>query len=497
MSLRVRLLLGLVVLAAIGLAVAGGVTYRQTRGDLLSRVNEQLATSSQSPNLFFHGFDQNDENLTHALLPPGTWAQVRASGSGEILDTNPGVVSGASPALPAIVKPGQVFTVHSPHYRVRAAQPRLYLVGVPGAQRGVQAFMIVAIPLADVDHTLHHLFLVEIVVVIGVLLALAVLAWWVVKLGLRPLEDMQQTAGAIAAGDLSRRVDVVDEKTEVGRLGIALNEMMQQIETAFAARAASEGRLRRFVGDASHELRTPLTSIRGYAELFRRGAADRPEDLAKAMRRIEEEANRMGMLVDDMLLLARLDQGRPLERQPVELTRIARDAVDDARAVAPNRPIDYSPNGAVFVPGDEARLRQVLANLLQNANRHTPPGTPVHVQVVDSDDEAVIEVADEGPGMPSDDTSRVFERFWRSDPSRTRASGGAGLGLAIVAAIADAHGGHAEVQSTAGHGSTFRVHLPHTAPTSPDTHEGDAQYAAEYDAQYAATTIPVADLEDS
>ena len=209
----------------------------------------------------------------------------------------------------------------------------------------------------------------------------------------------------------------------------------------------------------------------------------------------------MGMLVDDMLLLARLDQGRPLERQPVDLTRITRDAVDDARAVAPNRPIDYSANGAIFVPGDEARLRQVLANLLQNANRHTPPGTPVHVQVVDGDDEAVIEVADEGPGMPSDDTSRAFERFWRSDPSRTRASGGAGLGLAIVAAIADAHGGRAEVQSTAGHGSTFRVHLPHTAPMSPETHEGDAQHDAEYDAEYNAQfdapTIPVADLEDS
>jgi two-component system, OmpR family, sensor kinase len=491
MSLRVRLLLGLVVLAAIGLAVASGVTYRETRGDLLSRVNAQLATSSQSPNLFFHGFDRSDENLSHALLPPGTWAQVRASGSGQVLDTNPGVVSGASPALPATVKPGQVFTVHSPHYRVRAAQPRLYLVTDPsGVQRGVQAFMIVAIPLADVDHTLHHLFLVEVVVVLGVLLALAVLAWWVVKLGLRPLEDMQQTAGAIAAGDLSRRVDVVDEKTEVGRLGIALNEMMQQIETAFAARAASEGRLRRFVGDASHELRTPLTSIRGYAELFRRGAADRPEDLAKAMRRIEEEANRMGMLVDDMLLLARLDQGRPLERQPVDLTRITRDAVDDARAVAPNRPIDYSPNGTILVPGDEARLRQVLANLLQNANRHTPPGTPVHVQVLDGDDEAVIEVADEGPGMPSDDANRVFERFWRSDPSRTRASGGAGLGLAIVAAIADAHGGRAEVQSTAGQGATFRVHLPHTAPTAADPHD------AQYDEQYAPPTIPVADLED-
>ncbi len=265
--------------------------------------------------------------------------------------------------------------------------------------------------------------------------------------------------------------------------------MMQQIETAFAARAASEGRLRRFVGDASHELRTPLTSIRGYAELFRRGAADRPEDLAKAMRRIEEEADRMGSLVDDMLLLARLDQGRPLERQPVDLTRIARDAVDDARAVAPTRPIEYSPNGAIFVPGDEARLRQVMANLLQNANRHTPPGTPVHVRVVDDQTEAVIEVADEGPGMPTEDASRVFERFWRSDPSRTRASGGAGLGLSIVAAIADAHGGRAEVQSATGHGSIFRVHLPRAVPVPPDA--ADSSPAASAD-----EPPPVADLDD-
>jgi two-component system OmpR family sensor kinase len=493
MTLRVRLLLGLVVLAAIGLTVAGGVTYRQTRADLLNRVNAQLASTSQSPTLFFHGFERRDsDNISGALLPPGTWAQVRASGTGEILGTNAGVITERYPVLPTTLKPGTTFTVHSPHYRVTVALPRVFSVvnaanPPPGAP--VQASLIVAIPLAEVDHTLHHLLFVESVVALGVLLVLAVLAWWVVKLGLRPLEEMEETAGAIAQGDLSRRIDVVDPHTEVGRLGLALNEMMQQIETAFAARAASEGRLRRFVGDASHELRTPLTSIRGYAELFRRGAADHPEDLAKAMRRIEEEAHRMGSLVDDMLLLARLDQGRPVERRPVDLTRITRDAVDDARAVAPNRPIDYSPNGAIFVPGDEARLRQVLGNLLQNANRHTPPDTPVHVRVLSNDDEAVIEVADEGPGVPGDDANRVFERFWRSDPSRARASGGAGLGLAIVAAIAAAHGGHAEVQSTPGHGSTFRVHLPRRAPAIvEDDEDGDTPGQS--------TTIPVAELED-
>src|SRR5947207_971437 len=461
MTLRVRLLLGLVVLAAIGLTVAGGVTYREQRSFLSKRVNEQLASAVAAPQQFGARVNDNTNPNAPRSVPFGTYAEVRYD------DGTIRPVSGNStkPSLPSSITLGQIFTVHHPSYRVLAGRVIVQPLDQP-------ATLVVAVPLRDMSEALHRLLFVELIVTLGVLLGLAALAWWVVKLGLRPLEDMQQTAGAIAAGDLSRRVEIVDEHTEVGRLGIALNEMMQQIETAFDARAASEGRLRRFVGDASHELRTPLTSIQGYAELFRRGAADRPEDLAKAMRRIEEEADRMGSLVDDMLLLARLDQGRPLERRPVDLTRIARDAVDDARAVAPNRPIDYSPNGAIFVPGDEARLRQVLANLLQNANRHTPPDTPVHVRVVETDDEAVIEVADEGPGMPSDDTSRVFERFWRSDPSRTRASGGAGLGLAIVAAIAGAHGGSAEVSSAAGLGSTFRVHLPRTVPVTPEPRPG-------------------------
>ncbi|MDP9332886.1 MAG: HAMP domain-containing histidine kinase [Actinomycetota bacterium] len=494
MTLRVRLLLGLVVLAAIGLTVAGGVTYREQRSFLSKRVNEQLASAVAAPQQF--GARRNDNANPNAprSVPFGTYAEVRYD-DGTIRPVSADTVStNTKPSLPATITLGQIFTVHHPSYRVLAGR-------VIDQQLDQPATLVVAVPLRDMSEALHRLLFVELIVALGVLLGLAVLAWWVVKLGLRPLEDMQQTAGAIAAGDLSRRVEIVDEHTEVGRLGLALNEMMQRIQTAFEARAASEARLRRFVGDASHELRTPLTSIRGYAELFRRGAADRPEDLAKAMRRIEEEANRMGSLVDDMLLLARLEQGRPLERQPVDLTRITRDAVDDARAVAPNRPIDYSPNGAIFVPGDEARLRQVLANLLQNANRHTPPDTPVHVQVVEGVDEALIEVADEGPGMQSDDTSRVFERFWRSDPSRTRASGGAGLGLAIVAAIADAHGGHAEVLSTPGLGSTFRVHLPRSVPPTPDTYAADAQSDAPpdapTDAPSDAATIPLADLEDS
>jgi len=490
MTLRVRLLLGLVVLAAVGLAVAGGVTYHEQQTFLSKRVNEQLASALAAPDQFGAAVANNGAGDANRPLPFGTYGELRLDAGGTQVFNTDRSSPQVKPNLPATVTIGQTFAVHHPSYRVLSGR-----VQIGPGRFAPSGTLIVAIPLRDMNEALHRLLLVELTVTIAVLLGLAALAWWVIKLGLRPLENMEETAGAIAAGDLSRRVEVVDEHTEVGRLGIALNEMMQQIETAFAARAASEGRLRRFVGDASHELRTPLTSIRGYAELFRRGAADRPEDLAKAMRRIEEEADRMGSLVDDMLLLARLDQGRPLERRPVDLTRITRDAVDDARAVAPSRPIDYSPNGAIFVPGDEARLRQVLANLLQNANRHTPPDTPVHVQVVNGEGEAVIEVADEGPGMPSDAASRVFERFWRSDPSRARASGGAGLGLAIVAAIADAHGGRAEVQSEAGRGSTFRVHLPLTVPMTPKAAETGDTYGA--DTQVDTTTIPIADLEES
>jgi two-component system OmpR family sensor kinase len=462
-TLRARLLLGLIFIAAIGTAITSGVVYRQQHDFLIKQVNTELNSAV------------DDTTLQDSLLSSlGTGARVHVYApiplaAAFYTQFGTGYVSTSKqpPVLPNDAN--GYFTLKDARYRG---------IGTPRNIRGNVGLVVVAVSLHDMDESLHHLLLVEILVACLVLFALALMGWWVVKLGLRPLQDMERTAGAIAAGDLSQRVEIVDPNTEVGRLGIAMNEMLQQIEAAFSARAASEARLRRFVGDASHELRTPLTSIRGYAELFRRGAADRPEDLAKAMRRIEEEANRMGVLVDDMLLLARLDQGRPLERQPVDLTRIARDAVDDFRAVSPERPIDFAPAGSVFVPGDEARLRQVLGNLLQNARRHTPPDTPVHVRVYGGATDAVIEVADEGPGMEAEDASRVFERFWRSDPSRARASGGAGLGLAIVAAIADAHGGRAEVQTAPGHGATFRVRLPLNAPVVPEQRTPNGSEAA-------------------
>jgi two-component system OmpR family sensor kinase len=459
LTLRARLLIGLVVLAAAGLTVTGIVTYREQKAFLLKRVNGQLATALATREI---SSALSTSRSGARALPFGSYAEFRYLDG--TVDRVPSEMQTERPQLPANIELGKIITVHNPAYRAKAAD---VIVKNDRFEPGRPATLVVAIPLRDVNDALHRLLLVEFIVGALVLLTLALMAWWVIKLGLRPLAQMQETAGAIAAGDLSRRVEVVDEQTEVGQLGVALNQMLQQIETAFHEREESEERLRRFVGDASHELRTPLTSIRGYAELFRRGAADRPEDLAKAMRRIEEEADRMGVLVDDLLLLARLDQGRPLEREPVDLSRLAADAVDDARTVAPGRSIDLSPNGAVIVPGDEVRLRQVMANLLQNAVRHTPANTPVHIRVTADDDAAVIEVRDEGPGMPTEEASRVFERFWRSDSSRTRASGGSGLGLAIVAAIAEAHGGSASVETAPGQGATFRVQLPRRTPQWP------------------------------
>jgi two-component system OmpR family sensor kinase len=318
--------------------------------------------------------------------------------------------------------------------------------------------MVIAAPLTEVTDTLHRLLLVEIPVILGVLVVVGLLALWLVRLGLRPLESIGDTAGAIAAGDLSRRVEPAEDGTEVGRLGLSLNAMLAQIEEAFDERRASEARLRRFVADASHELRTPLTSIRGYSELFRHGASDHPDDLAKAMERIEAEAERMGVLVDDLLLLARMDQGLPLARDRVELTSLAARAIEDARAADPGRSVDLSGNGPVFVTGDEVRLKQILDNLLANARRHTPAGTPAHVTVA-ANGQATVTVADEGPGIDPEVGPKVFERFYRVDSSRSREKGGAGLGLAIASEIAMAHGGSLDLVPTE-RGATFRLTLP-------------------------------------
>ena len=336
MTLRTRLVLALVALTLLGLSVAGVVTYRQQRNFLFSRIDQQANNAIDS----MHDSLESNGHIPCGGCPFGTYGELRDS-QGNLI-TEGRVVEGpralTPPALPAQLTDldEHYFNAHAPHsgthYRVLVTpiQPRFF---------NDARYLVVAIPLTDVDQTLHHLLFVELFVAACVLGALAILAWLVVQMGLRPLQKMGETANAIAAGDLSRRVEPADDRTEVGRLGIALNYMLGQIEQAFDERKASETRLRRFVADASHELRTPLTSIRGYAELFRRGANTRPDDLAKTMQRIEEAAARMGVLVEDLLLLARLDQGRPLEYEPVDLTRVAGAAVDDLRVTSPDRTV--------------------------------------------------------------------------------------------------------------------------------------------------------------
>jgi signal transduction histidine kinase len=376
----------------------------------------------------------------------------------------------------------------------------------------VPGTILIATSLDEVDATVHRLSTINLLVGGLVLGGLALAGYSMVRTALRPLTRIEHTAAAIAGGDLSRRVPDDDPGTEVGRLGLALNTMLEQIETAFRAQAASETtartseeRMRRFVADASHELRTPLTSIRGFAELHRQGAVTDPAEVSRLLGRIEDEAKRMGLLVNDLLLLARLDQQRPFQRAPVDLLAVAADAVEAARATAPDREIvldttvladaggagdggdhgDDDGEGAgksvpLVVAGDEPRLRQVVANLLDNALSYSPAGTPITMAIGtatrDGHALACMEVRDRGAGLSAEQAERVFERFYRTDKARSRAHGGTGLGLSIVAAITAAHGGNVEVDTAPGDGATFRVLLPLAAPPAePPDHPGSPE----------------------
>jgi two-component system OmpR family sensor kinase len=316
------------------------------------------------------------------------------------------------------------------------------------------------VPIEDVDESLDRLLVVEGLVILGVLLALGFVGWALVRVGLRPLDRIGHTAGRIAGGDLSHRVESTDPRTEVGRLGVALNAMLDRLETAFSERQASEDRLRRFLADASHELRTPLSSIRGYAELYRMGATREPDELERSMGRIEGEAARMGVLVEDLLTLARLDEIADAPHVEVDAAALARDTADDARATAPDREVTLRADGPALVSGDPDQLRQVLANLVRNALVHTPAGTPVEIAVQAAGPSVRLEVRDHGPGLPEDETDAIFERFWRAEAGRERGRAGAGLGLAIVAGIVDAHGGAVAARNAEGGGAAFTVTLP-------------------------------------
>ncbi len=466
MSLHRRLILGLLCLVGVGLLLSDFATYAALRSSLSGKVDNQLSVArSQILNLMEQpNLTTSDIETMIALVPPDTFSILTDSTSGQIISARESAFGGHTDPMPSVPRHLPLEDVTSPAW----STPVGFVLGTTdgsGTQYRAWAFslsnedvLILAASLQSMSQTLSRLALIELVVTGVVLIALFLLARWVVRIGLRPLDDMAATAGMIAAGDLSRRVDASNPDTEVGRLAQALNTMLAQIEAAFAERKRSEDRLRRFVADASHELRTPLTSIRGYAELFRRGASRDPEGIERGMKRIEKEAARMGVLVDDLLLLARLDQGRPLKKDAVDLSRLAEEAVQDARVVDPERPLTLDVAAPVVVCGDEDRLRQVAGNLLSNALGHTAPRVAVHVGVKAVDGKGVFEVRDEGAGLGPDQAERVFERFYRTDSARTR--GGAGLGLSIVAAVAEAHGGRASVRSEPGRGATFTVEIP-------------------------------------
>ena len=465
MSLRARLLSVTLALVTVGLVIAGTVTFSSLRAFLLDRVDDQLrAAQRPALNVIARDFDRIPGFPGGSgRRPPGLGDLPKDiyAGLSDATGTRVGTALGSTAVAPGRA-PSGFYTADL----AGAGSYRFLAASVPNEATGENLRFVVGVPLEDVDSTLTRLVLIEVLVGLAVLGAIGGAGLWLVRLGLRPLSDIERTAAAIAAGDLSQRIDEAPATTEVGRLGGSLNTMLGTIEASFAERAESERRLRQFVADASHELQTPLTSVRGYAELFRRGAADRPEDLANAMHRIEAESQRMGLLVDDLLVLARLDQGRPMQRERVDLRGLVRDLVGDARVVDPDRPIDVDAPAAVVVTGDEQRLRQVVANLLSNARTHTPPATPISVSVQMDADSAVIAVADRGPGMTAEHADRVFERFFRVDPSRARASGGSGLGLSIVAAIVAAHQGTVTVETAPGEGARFTVRLPLTPHAS-------------------------------
>jgi two-component system, OmpR family, sensor kinase len=479
-SLRARLLTVVVSLTAVGLAVAGIATYASLRSFLVERVDRTVSGNATALARSLEVRGHLDPGDIDALGASNPGVYIGLAGSSGALQWAPlGVRVGETPPpqpdLPlsratAAAAGGDPFTVRAVTGGTRFRVKLEPLRGGPT--------LVVAAPLKDVADTLHQLLLVEITVALSVLGAIFVLGLYLVRVGLRPLGRIEHTAAAIAGGDLSQRVENDDPRTEVGRLGGALNAMLGQIEVAFDERTASENRLRRFVADASHELRTPLAAVRAYAELFDRGARERPDDLERAMTGIQRESRRMGLLVDDLLLLARLDQGRPLERKPVELDQVAREAVEAARMLDPGREIALESTGGVEVEGDRERLRQVLDNLLANVRSHTPPGSAAAVRVSNGGDRAVLEVADTGPGMSAEQLDHVFERFYRGDTSRSRDQGGAGLGLAIAAAIAESHGGSATVVNAGrdgGTGLTVRVALPlGAAPAAPGSLPVDA-----------------------
>ncbi|QOT21615.1 cell wall metabolism sensor histidine kinase WalK [Paenarthrobacter sp. YJN-D] len=468
-SLRSQLVAIIMCLLLLALAATGAGTLTLVKSYLQGQVDDKLKAA-----VALAQDRQSFDRLTepNSAVPADTAVPTDYSLTLYVPDLAPYPFGGSQSDRPAIsnITPLEAKQRANAPFQVKGtAGTNWRVVAVGVVANGQNGVVIIGLPLTPVDKVMEH----AVLVVVGVGLLTLVLAFfiatWTVARSFRPLAKVEKTAAAIAAGDLSRRVEVDNPHTEVGRLGGSLNAMLAHIEASFAARAASEGRMRRFAADASHELRTPLVTIRGFSELYRHGALSTEEDVAMAMGRIESEAKRMGSMVEDLLLLARLDEQRPLQLKPVDLQLLAHDAMVDTKASSGDRTItltglDGDSPSAAPVQGDEAKLRQVIGNLVGNALRYTPEGSPIELAVGVSTTPAgkmsVIEIRDHGSGIPESETNKIFERFYRADTSRTRETGGSGLGLAIVAAIVGSHGGSVQVKETDGGGATLVVSLP-------------------------------------
>ena len=508
MSLRSRLLIAIGVIALVALAIADVATYKSLQSFLYQQVDQQLEGGHVEyetvldrgqllvcPGGFISpGGGAPGGGVSQPGGPPVANAfevqavEVLTSG-GEVVESQKCAAyddgTAYTPKVPTTITG---FTTQANNERVAyftapAEQSKGPLFRVRASKLNDGNVLIVAQSLEPTSQTLHRLLVIELAVSGAAVIIALFAGFWLVRVGLRPLRDMETTAESIAAGNLTERVPGENPKTEVGRLARTLNVMLTRIEAAFSARLASERRLRaseaklrRFVADASHELRTPIAAVSAYAELFGRGASEKKEDLERLMGGIRTETSRMEQLVADLLVLARLDEGRPMERRSVDLVALCAEAVHTASTVGPEWPVTFHASRPIEVEGDATSLRQVIDNLLGNVRAHTPPGTAVQVSVEPEGDGAVITVADNGPGMEPDEAAHIFERFYRSDPSRSRSQGGAGLGLSIVNAIVSNHGGTVSAEGQLGAGTTFTVHLPPTPPP-----EEEPSLSAEFD----------------
>jgi len=476
-SLRNRLLLATVVVAAIGIGASDFAANAELRGFLIRQVDSQLASVANSTlsRLVRAGIAPNGDDGTsgsgtatpfRAVSPlrgvPTATSLTLLDPSGEILGQVGGDIStGGSQATFSGMTLAQVAATKGKAFTVHTENPRTSTRAVAYVLPSNLGSVVIAVSLTSVERTLQELSFLFLLISLAVLLLIGLISRWLITLSLKPLLEVEVIAAAIAGGDLSARLPEIHPATEIGRLTKSLNTMLGRIEESFQQKNESESKLRRFVADASHELRTPLTAIRGFAELHRQGAVTGEEKTKELVGRIEKESIRMGSLVEDLLLLARMDEARPHTLEPVDLTHLIEESVASALAAGPDHPIEVDVPADLYVLGDTKRIHQALGNLLANARTHTPSGTLIKVSAATNEIETTIAVKDSGPGLSESDQIRIFERFFRVDPSRARHAGeGSGLGLSIVDAVMKAHSATVSVDSEIGKGSTFTLHFP-------------------------------------